>query len=480
MTPSRSSRETVAAEMEHSGLMTESLPDIAEVPEGTARDTRWILAIRLLWVQRTLVGRIVLRGTVLFAVLAFLLPKSYDSTTQLMPPDSSSSGALALLSGIGGSDSDGASASGSGLAGMAASMLGMRTTGATFISVLKSQTVADRLIDRFDLRKVYYIKTYRDTRKKLAARTTIDEDKKSGVISITVTDRDPQRAAALARAYVEELDRLVAELNTSGAHRERVFLEGRLKVVKQELEQSEVDFSKFASENTAIDIKEQGKAMVEAAATLQGSLIAAQSELEGLEQIYTANNVRVRSLQARVEELKHQLDKLGGAASADSTSAGGASPLYPSIRQLPVLGVPYADLFLRVKINETIYEILTKQYELARVQEAKEVPSVKVLDVALPPERKAWPPRSLVILSGVFLSFCFAALWVFGREAWLNTDPQHPWKQLLEEIGTTVGRSVLWQRAREVSSRCVPRVFWSRMGAKSRPNTNSDREQSSG
>src|SRR5258707_6274402 len=135
----------------------------------------------------------------------------------------------------------------------------------------------------------------------------------------------------MAQAYVEELNRLVAELSTSSARRERIFLEGRLQAVNQELEAAEKDFSQFASKNTAIDVKEQGKAMVEAAAMLQGQLIAAQSQYEGLREIYTDNNPRVRTVKARIDELQRQLEKLGGKGErATKVSAQPSELLYSS------------------------------------------------------------------------------------------------------------------------------------------------------
>src|SRR5437667_8229223 len=166
-----------------------------------------------------------------------------------------------------------------------------------------------------------------DASRALAEHTGISVDRKSQIITINVTDHDPKRAAAMGQAYVTELNRLVADLSTSSARRERIFLEERLQAVSKDLESAEKEFSQFSSKNSAIDIKEQGKAMVEAAATLQGQLIAAESELEGLKQIYTDNNVRVRSVRARIAELKHQLEKIGGKGEGSDEQQ---TSLYPS------------------------------------------------------------------------------------------------------------------------------------------------------
>jgi capsule polysaccharide export protein KpsE/RkpR len=382
---------------------------------------------RLLWERRQFLGRAAVWGLVLSALVAFVIPKRYDSTTRLMPPDTQSSSGMAMMAALAGKG-------GSGLGSLAGDLLGMKSSGDLFIDILHSRTVEDRLIERFDLRRVYWDKYWQDARKDLASKTSLSEDRKSGVITITVTDRDPQRAAEMARAYVEELDRLVAEVTTSSARRERLFIEQRLASVKQDLDHASHAFSEYASQNTAIDIEAQGKATVEAAARLEGELIAAQSELEGLEQIYTKENVRVRSLQARVDELRSQLHKIGGDTPDSAAGKPNSGQEFPSIRQLPLLGVRWADLYRETKIQETVYEMLTQQYELAKIEEAKEIPVVKVLDPADVPEKKSFPPRMLIIAMGAAFSVCLAALLIGGSEVWESIDPQSPHKQLLTEI----------------------------------------------
>src|ERR1700738_725469 len=169
----------------------------------------------------------------------------------------------------------------------------------------------------------------------------------------------------MAQAYASELDRLVAQVSTSSARRERIFLEGRLHEVKADLDVAAKRFSEFASKNTAIDIPAQGKAMMEAAASLQGQIIAAESELSGLQQIYADSNVRVRSLKARIHELNQQLEKIGGDA---ANPANGEGLMAPPIRKLPLLGITYADLHRQNKIEEPVFERLTQQYDMAKVE----------------------------------------------------------------------------------------------------------------
>ena len=329
---------------------------------------------------------------------------------------------------------------------LAGDLLGIKSTGALFVGVLRSRTVEDRIVDRFDLKKVYGLSLQMKAREKLAERTAVTEDRKSGIITITATDHDPKRAAAIASAYVEELNTLIEQVSTSSARRERVFLEERLSAVKNDLEAAEKDFSQFASRKGAIDITAQGKAMVEAAATLEGQLIAAQSEMEGLKQIYSDQNVRVRSTQARISELRQQLRRLGG--KADGTSENGDDPAadapYPTLRQLPILGVPYADKLRRMKIQEAVFETLTKQYELAKVQEAKEVPSVKELDAPMVPEHKSYPPRLVIMILGMLCASVVGMVWVLGQARWQEMDPQDPGKVLAQEVFHTFVARIPW------------------------------------
>jgi uncharacterized protein involved in exopolysaccharide biosynthesis len=409
-------------------------------PELRAARERTASNLRLLWEQRRFLLRWTVIGLVVSLVVALLIPSRYEATTRLMPPDNQSGGGAAALLAVAGRGGSGSgSGSGSGLAGLAGDLLGTKNSGALFVGILSSRTVQDRLIEEFDLRREYWDSKMEDARIDLANHTGVTEDRKSGIISVSVWDHNPQRAADIAGAYVKELDRLVAQVSTSAARRERIFLEDRLHVVKQDLDASAVKFSEFASKNTAIDIPAQGKAMVEAAATLQGQLIFAESELHGLEAIYTDQNVRVKALRARVSELRSQLGKIGGeSGTAGALSSKSDPSLYPSIRQLPVLGVTYADLYQQTKIQATVFELLTQQYELAKVQEAKEIPSVKVLDAAVVPTKKSFPPRGAFTAVGAAFFLLGACAWIFANRTYASIDPQDPRKQLAEEVALTL------------------------------------------
>lgn len=400
-------------------------PDDSELSEKTLR------YLRLVWARRRLLYRVGLYALLASAAIAFLIPKRYETTTRLMPPDSQSSSGLMMAAAA----MTGGAGGGGGLAGIANDVLGLKGSSDVFVAILGSRTVADRLIEQFDLQKVYHTSHMEDLRKALAANTGVAVERKSQIISITVTDNSPQRAAAMAQAYVVELNKLVAELSTSSARRERIFLEGRLDKVNKDLEDAERDFSQFASKNTAVDVKEQAKAMVTAAAQLQGEMIAAQSQYEGLRQIYTDSNPRVRTIKARIDELQHQLDKLGGKgeSATDVASAPGDS-FYPSIRKLPLLGVTYADLYRRTRIQEAVLEALTKEYELAKVQEAKEIPTIKVLDPAPIPERKSFPPRLLIIFIGTMAALIVAMVWILSSDMWNSTDAGDPRKMFARQM----------------------------------------------
>jgi len=366
-------------------------------------------------------------GCLLFLLLALLIPKKYEAVARLMPPDQTASN-MGLMSSL--------LAQGGGSLAAFGDLLGTRTAGATVVGILNSRTIQDDLINQFDLRRVYGKKRYEDTRKVLQKRSSITEDKKSGIITIAIEDRSPQRAAQLAKAYVDDLNSKVVQLTTSSAHRERLFLETRIAEIKQQLDEATLRLSQFSSKNKTLDPQIQGKAMLDAASALQGQLIAAETEYSGLSQIYGPENYRVKAAAARVAELRSKLRTMSGTpAPASSNQSGSSHPEpYPSLEQLPLLGNTYFELSRTAKVQEAVYEALTKQYELAKVEEAKEIPSIKVLDEPVVPERWSFPPILLTTIAGALLSFCMAFAWLMACEVWTRLPHNHVAKVSVNEL----------------------------------------------
>jgi capsule polysaccharide export protein KpsE/RkpR len=434
----------LASEVEDSAQDGQSQSSHSGAPESdTVPTPNWVHNASCLWRKRQILVRTAGVSLVLGLVIAFTMPKEYQSNARIMPPSSSSGGAavLAALAGRGGGSLGSLSA-------LAGSFLGGNSNTALFMDLLRSGTVAGHLIDRFDLQHVYH-KRYRiDTVKYLAHHTKIVDDKKSGVITLTFTDDDPVRARDIAQGYLDELNRLEISTNTSSAHQERIFIEKRLHGVQQDLEKAQQQLSDFSSTNLTVDIKEQARAMVDAAARLQAQLIVEQSGLDSLRQTYGNGNVRIRSAQARIAELQAQLEKMGGSSKAlplpdsnrgeEEAMASGSQGLYPPLRQLPRLAVPYANLYREVQVQETVYELLTQQFELARIQEAKDVPVVGVIDAPGIPEKKSFPPRLLLALLLTIVSVVAASTLILVHNQWLEVPANDPGKALALEIGDRV------------------------------------------
>lgn len=382
-----------------------------------------------LWLRRRWLAAVTGIGMLVAIGIGLLIPNQYTSVAQIMPPSQQSvsgtstfeslTGGLSILSGGGG-------------------LLSSKTPGQIAIGILNSHTAQDSIINRFDLRHVYHAKLYIDARTVLTRRTVLDEDKKTGIVSIAVSDTDKYRARDIAEAYVQELDRLLNEENTSSAHLERVFLEQRLDTLKTNLDSAANKLSQFSSRNATLNPQSQGASLMDAATRLQGQLITAQSELSGLKAQYSNDNIRVRTVQARIDELQSQLRKMGGIGDKQDGADLKANQLYPSIRELPLLGSTYSDLYRKMTIQEAIYEALTKQYELAKVEEAKEIPTIKVLDNPELPERKSSPHRSILAIWGALLAAFAGVAWVIVRKLWEIMDETNPLKvirlSILESI----------------------------------------------
>ena len=401
---------------------------------GEALSLRITRLLRLFWVRRKTVLCILAAGILLSFLYAISRPTMYTSTTTLMSPDNSSSSPnlMSLLSSAGPA------------AGMGSAALGMKTPGAIFIGILGSRSVQEGMVARFDLVHYYNAKYIEDACKQLAAATAIHEDPKNGIITISITATDPVFASKIAQGYVEELDHVVTRNSTSAARRERIFLEARLKEIKQDLDDSAKALSQFSTKNKTFDLAVQGKAMVDSGTRIQDQMIIARSELAALQQTYSEDNIRVRAARARIAELQSQMGNVLGATEGDKNDVSGSS--YPSIRELPALGVTYSDLARRVRVEEALWEALTRQYETARVQEEREIPTVRVLDAANVPQHKSSPIRRQIVIIGAMLSLLVACIYVLAASFWQGMDELDERKKLVTEIVSSTLNPEKWRR----------------------------------
>ena len=399
---------------------TEALAPSAAAP--AAAPARLAVWLRILWQDRRYLLRGVVAGVVAGVSLAFLVPVRYRAEVRFVPEQG---GVLAK----------------STLAGLAASrelpgnsvsdLVGIATAAGYFVGLARSHTIENRIIDRYDLRRVYRQRLRAGARRVLETNTDLAEEKKSGIVTLSVVDGERRRAAEIATAYADELNRRSTELNVGAAHRERVFIEGRLREVRAELAAAELSLSQFSSSNVTLDISEQAKAMLTATAAVQGQLIAAESELQALKQIYGAENSRVLAATAKVAEYRRQLGRLENA---------GRSPTHelPSLRQLPLIGLRYAELYRQAKVHQTVFELLTHQYELAKIEEARETVSLRIVDPAETPESRSFPPRAVIVVLTCALTVMAVLSWRLARRAWAARGATDPYKLLADEVWRSV------------------------------------------
>jgi len=412
----------------------------------------WLTNAQVLWRNRRLLLRVAGIALVVSFGLVFLIPSQYESTARIMPPERSGSD-TAMFAALAGR-----ALGADGLGSLAASLLGTHNSGALFVDLLRSGSVTGHIIDRFHLMSEYH-KRYRvDAAKRLLRRTAIVQDKKSGILTITVTDNDPVKARDMAQAYLDELNILVNRTSNSSAHQERVFIERRLQAVKNDLDRAQQAMSDFSSTHATIDIREQTRATVEAAARLEAQLVMTQGELKSLQQIYGDQNVRVRAAEARMSNLRLEINKLGGtsadlAADAGPASGGNSGSLdpdstYPPLRQLPRLAVPYANLYRNVRVQENVFDLLTQQYEVARIQEAKDIPVVSVIDAPGIPEKKSFPHRTILTLIVTLVVVLATSTGLVARQHWNGLSAHDPRAVFAREVFATWRPERFWPSRR--------------------------------
>jgi uncharacterized protein involved in exopolysaccharide biosynthesis len=330
--------------------------------------------------------------------VALLIPNRYTANTKIMPPQQQQSSAAAMLSSLSGS------AVGS-LASAAGKDLGIKNPNDLYVGMLKSRVVTDAIIRRFDLQKLYSAKDMTDARKKLAEYTEIISEKE-GFISIAVEDKQKKRAADMANAYIEELRNLNKGLAITEASQRRLFYEQQLGQAKDELANSEVALTLAQQKSGMIQLDAQAKTMIEAVGKLRAEIAAKQVRLQALRTFATDQNADVEVAQQELAQMQTELRNL-------EKKSGGAGSFELSLKDVPDAGAEYVRAEREVKYRATLFEVLAKQYEAARIDEARDAPIIQVVEPAIEPDRKSSPKRTLIValftISGLFLG-CIVAL----------------------------------------------------------------------
>lgn len=364
--------------------------------------------------KKLVLGMPTLCGGVALAISLIMTP-IFKSTVTIMPPEQQQSAMSAMLGQLGGLAS---------LAGVG----GVKSPSDLYVGLLESRTVADSLISRFKLQERYEKKTVEETRRELESIRSINNGKKDGTISVTASDKDPKFAADLANAYVEELMKLSQTLNLTEASQRRAFLEKQLKEAKESLANAEVALRKTQERTGMLQPDAQVKAIISNAAQLKGTIAAKEVELKAMRSFATSSNPEFVRAQEELRALQAQLAKL-----EKSQPEADGDFMVPTAR-IPGVAVEYVRNARDVKYYETIFELLAKQFEMAKIDEARDSSTIQVLDKAIPAERKSKPQRLLITAAG-FISGALLGIWIaFIRDS-LQRSRRNPanasrWQQL--------------------------------------------------
>lgn len=291
-----------------------------------------------------------------------------------------------------------------------------------YVQILRSRTIGERIIARFKLKEHWGIQSEEKALKRLASHVSMVATRE-GMILLSFEAKDPQLAAKIANAYIEELDRVNQEKNTSRARNARIYIEDQLKKTEKELKTASRQLADFQLQHKAVALQEQLTTAIEQAGELKGRIIAKQVQLGVMLQTMKANNPRVMEVQSEIQQLQLQYDRL---------QFGGEKPLterhefFIAFAEAPEVGLQLADLMRSVKIKETVFTLLNQQFYQAKIEEAKDTPTIQVLDEAKVPEKKSRPFRMLIAATGFLLGGLFFTLRLFGKQYSQALKQQQP------------------------------------------------------
>jgi uncharacterized protein involved in exopolysaccharide biosynthesis len=343
-------------------------------------------------------------------IVSLLLPKKYTATVTLLPPQQNSSAGSALA---------GQLANLNGMAALAGGGLNLKTPNDMFVGMLKSRTVEDAMVTTFGLMQEYKQRYLSDTRAVFESNVKIDGNQKDGLIHISVEDRDPNRAALLANGYVDQFRKLSEHLAITEAGQRRLFFEQQLEETKDKLANAEEAMKQTEETTGLIQLDSQARALIESAASLRAQIAAKEVQIEAMQTYATEENSQYLQAEKELDGLRSQLAKLGG------SGASGDTNLIVPKGKVPGAGLEYIRRARDVKYYETIFDILARQFELAKLDEAKQGALIQVVDSAVPPERRSFPKRSIIVIIATMFGFFVGLVTVLLQESfrYLRSDP---------------------------------------------------------
>ena len=388
-------------------VQTEPIGDsLNDLAPRTVNEISLLDVLALLATEKRFIAGIFLGAAVLAALVSFLLPVRYEANIVMLPPQQNSSIGSALLGQLGSANSLGS------LASLAGGTLGIKNPADMYVSLLTSRTVEDALVQRFGLMAEYHEKRMSDARKVLESRTNGVAGSKDGLIRLSVEDRDPKRAADLANGYVEEFRKLSAGLAITEAARRRSFFEQQLKQAKDDLSVAEEAMKATQQSTGVLQIDSQARSLIESAAILRGQVVAKQVQIQSMRSFATEDNPRLVLAKQELAALQSQLERLAG------SQQDPGSDIILSKGRVTGSGLEYVRRMRDLKYHETVFELLAKQFEIAKLDEAREGSVVQVVDAAVPPDSRSSPHRLLIVISVSFLALFLAAFWVVLRHRW--------------------------------------------------------------
>lgn len=352
----------------------------AEASTASHSEVPLLSAVKFHW-KRCVALAIITGG--IFAGIAMLIPPTFTARTVFIIPAQQQNSAAAAIASLG------------PLSGLVGSAAGVKSIGDQYLSLMSSNLLTDRIIDKFNLSNVYGTKLRTDTRREFLAHVRMSAGKKDNLISIEVDDHEPQRAADIANAFIAELQRLNDELALNEAQHRRKFFEDQFRNTKMALTDAQLDLQRTGFDSGAI--RAEPKAVAEAYSKLKAQIVAAEVKLSASSSMLSPRSVEVASQQAAISSMREQLQKMEEPARPKDSSG-------------------YLDAYRNFKYQEALFDIYARQFELAKLDEARQAGLIQVLDKAQKPERKSKPQRSLIALGGILFGVLVAVASVYFQE----------------------------------------------------------------